>query len=500
MQQNLVVSLLDRNPAPRASSVVGFMEDHGRPSPAAAPLQDSSTTTTTTTLLLSDDHVEGAAAAAARPVTSSPPLPSSSAAGATTTTAAAAADEDHHHHHLEVSNDGGGGGDDRDRAALSSSLSSFFRRLLYLLTSPLTDDQGRQPLAIFMGLLSMALGGMMLGLILPKSSSLPTQVPWLSLPFISYRTISSCIGYTYFLSWSTSFYPQLVANFRRKTTAGLSADFCVLNVLGFSWYVLMRETCLKACISYSLSLSFRYVSVPSKSYTAYNVALYTSPMIRRLYHERNHHQQQQQHDDEEQNYNNDDGSSIPVQSNDVAFAVHALLVSSMTLFQIGYYDGFRSQRPSKVIAAIIAIMLTIIMLLPVYIVIRGGGNKEEANYHFDEKDDDGGSNYYYFFSFHKNVPPHVNWLDYLYVLSSIKVWITLIKYMPQVVLNCQRQSTTGWSIWQILLDMTGGVLSDLQLVLDCAALQDWTGVRIYINIVLSSVKCLMVIFRIVPCY
>jgi PQ loop repeat len=123
---------------------------------------------------------------------------------------------------------GGGDGDGSSR--------SSFRRLLYLLTSPLTDDQGRQPLAIVMGLLSMALGGIILGMLLPKSDSLPSQVPWLP-AFISYRTVSSCIGYTYFLSWSTSFYPQLVANFRRKTTAGLSADFCVLNVLGFSWYV-----------------------------------------------------------------------------------------------------------------------------------------------------------------------------------------------------------------------------------------------------------------------
>jgi cystinosin len=178
-------------------------------------------------------------------------------------------------------------------------------------------------------------------------------------------------------------------------------------------------------------------------------------MIRRLYHERHH-----------QHYGEKDISkSIPVQSNDVAFAAHALLVSSITLFQIGYYDGFRSQRPSMVIGAIIAVMLTIIISLPIYIAIRGGGSQEVVNHDDVESES-------------SRLHSHVNWLDYLYVLSSIKVCITLIKYVPQVVLNCKRQSTTGWSIWQILLDMTGGVLSDLQLVLDCAALQDWTGVRI----------------------
>jgi cystinosin len=219
------------------------------------------------------------------------------------------------------------------------------------------------------------------------------------------------------------------------------------------------------------------------SYTAYNVALFSSPMIRRLYHERHHHHHEQhlydyQYDEQQQVQDDkNDDDAIPVQSNDVAFAVHALLVSSLTLLQIGYYDGFRSQRPSKVISAIILVMLTIIISLPIYIFIRGGGNREiilssssSGNNNNDLTD--------------KYCPfPHLNWLDYLYVLSTIKVTITLIKYLPQVVLNCRRQSTNGWSIWQILLDMTGGVLSDLQLVLDCAALQDWTGVSIIVFLV-----------------
>lgn len=34
----------------------------------------------------------------------------------------------------------------------------------------------------------------------------------------------------------------------------------------------------------------------------------------------------------------------------------------------------------------------------------------------------------------------------------------------------------GWSIWNILLDFTGGVLSVLQLVFDCADLKDFSGI------------------------
>src|SRR5436305_3231396 len=48
--------------------------------------------------------------------------------------------------------------------------------------------------------------------------------------------------------------------------------------------------------------------------------------------------------------------------------------------------------------------------------------------------------------------------------------------MPQVWVNYKRQSTKGWSIWQILLDVTGGVLSILQLVIDSSLQADWSGI------------------------
>lgn len=59
-----------------------------------------------------------------------------------------------------------------------------------------------------------------------------------------------------------------------------------------------------------------------------------------------------------------------------------------------------------------------------------------------------------------------HWLDFLYTLSYIKLAITLIKYVPQAVLNFRRKSTVGWSIENILLDFTGGTLSMLQMLLN----------------------------------
>lgn len=49
--------------------------------------------------------------------------------------------------------------------------------------------------------------------------------------------LSWVFGWTYFLAWSISFYPQVFLNHKRKSTNGLSPDFCALNVLGFFAYM-----------------------------------------------------------------------------------------------------------------------------------------------------------------------------------------------------------------------------------------------------------------------
>ncbi len=55
--------------------------------------------------------------------------------------------------------------------------------------------------------------------------------------------------------------------------------------------------------------------------------------------------------------------------------------------------------------------------------------------------------------------------------------VTTVKYMPQVVVNYRRQSTLGWSIEQIILDVVGGILSIAQLLIDCSLQNDWSGVK-----------------------
>lgn len=63
----------------------------------------------------------------------------------------------------------------------------------------------------------------------------------------------------------------------------------------------------------------------------------------------------------------------------------------------------------------------------------------------------------------------------IYSLTYVKLLLTVFKYVPQVIANFRRKSTIGWSITQQLLDLTGGILSLLQLIIDSALQADWSG-------------------------
>ncbi|KAH9838203.1 cystinosin [Teratosphaeria destructans] len=67
------------------------------------------------------------------------------------------------------------------------------------------------------------------------------------------------------------------------------------------------------------------------------------------------------------------------------------------------------------------------------------------------------------------------WIDVVYSLSYVKLLLTFFKYLPQAVANHRRKSTVGWAIGAILLDFWGGILSLLQLVIDAALQDDWSG-------------------------
>ncbi|KAL3640072.1 hypothetical protein CASFOL_015040 [Castilleja foliolosa] len=115
------------------------------------------------------------------------------------------------------------------------------------------------------------------------------------------------LGWAAFASWSISFYPQVILNFRRKSVVGLNFDFVVMNLTKHS------------------------------SYLIYNASLFFSSAVRRQYHEK---------------FGFDE--MIPVAANDVAFSTHAVLLTAFVLFQIAIYDR-GNQKISRISIGIVSV-------------------------------------------------------------------------------------------------------------------------------------------------
>ncbi|EAL23549.1 hypothetical protein CNBA1960 [Cryptococcus deneoformans B-3501A] len=214
-------------------------------------------------------------------------------------------------------------------------------------------------------------------------------------------------GVTYFIAWSYSFYIQLVHNFKRKTTHGLSPDFVWVNPLGF------------------LAL------------TLWNWGAYFSPVARKQYQDRHH------------------GHLPQVSTSDLAFSLHALIISTITLAQVFCDEasplisdsvhnsaaGDDSESSNLVIfhspirpSPVAQLFLGGIVISPfVYAIFVWTGKAQ--------------------------------FLDWLYYVGNIKVVISAVKYIPQVVLNHRMRAVNGFAIGVIICDIIGSVLSFSQLVI-----------------------------------
>ena len=56
-------------------------------------------------------------------------------------------------------------------------------------------------------------------------------------------------------------------------------------------------------------------------------------------------------------------------------------------------------------------------------------------------------------------------LSFLILLSSIKVGISIMQYLPQAILNYKRESTCGWNIWNNFLGMSSFVYIQSHLII-----------------------------------
>lgn len=210
--------------------------------------------------------------------------------------------------------------------------------------------------------------------------------------------ISRLFGWIYFFAWSISFYPQPLLNWRRRSTVGVLIDFPLANVLGFLFYTI--STCM----------------------------MFFSPTVREEYARRN-----------------PKAPEPTVRSNDVAFAVHALVICLVTFSQFsekvwGLKQG--SRKPTKGLLGLSLGCIAAVLWATWMALAQKGWA----------------------------------WLDVIYAFGYAKLAITIAKYVPQAIANQRRRSTVGWSIGQVLLDFFGGILSIAQLLIDSHLQGDWSGV------------------------
>ncbi|CAI0457185.1 unnamed protein product [Linum tenue] len=230
---------------------------------------------------------------------------------------------------------------------------------------------------------------------------------WNSFPLeITYQTL----GWLAFVSWSISFYPQVILNFRRKSVVGLSLDFLLLNLTKHS------------------------------SYLIYNTVLYFSPAAQQQYFEKYGHEQM-----------------IPVAANDVAFSIHAVVLTAITLFQVFIYE-----RGTQTISKISIGIVSVVWLFAAVCVFVA-------------------------------LPSH-SWLWLISIFNFIQVSMTVIKYIPQAVMNFMRKSTEGFSIGNILLDFTGGVANYGQMATQSIDQNSW--VNFYGNIGKTLLSLVSIFFDI----
>ncbi|KAM9461763.1 cystinosin [Clarias gariepinus] len=127
----------------------------------------------------------------------------------------------------------------------------------------------------------------------------------------------------------------------------------------------------------------------------------------------------------------------PVDANDVFFSLHAVVLTLIYICQCAMYER-GGQKVSKVAIFLLVVAWT-----------------------------------FAFVTLFVAVAQKISWLTYLYYFSYIKLGVTLIKYIPQAYMNYQRQSTQGWSIGNVLLDLTGGSFSLLQMFLESYNNNQW---------------------------
>lgn len=97
--------------------------------------------------------------------------------------------------------------------------------------------------------------------------------------------ISTSVGWTYFLAWSVSFYPQVWLNWKRKSVVGLSFDYeasgerVVLVTILSRWYITVRVW-LQSLTLPVLSLAYSACTPTDRCITCWDLLVILHSMVR----------------------------------------------------------------------------------------------------------------------------------------------------------------------------------------------------------------------------
>ena len=154
-----------------------------------------------------------------------------------------------------------------------------------------------------------------------------------------------------------------------------------------------------------------YNTIGHTFYTLYNLGMYFWPAVQNEYKRRH------------------PMSMSPVEFNDLFFPAHCAMCCYIMVIQACFYERGKQQ-----VSAVCKTISSCILLVALWKV-------------------------------NSAICSSLPWLDVIYYLSTVKLIITLLKYLPQALLNYRRKSTHGWAINASLLDLMGGIFSLAQMFL-----------------------------------
>ncbi|KAF5298133.1 hypothetical protein FQA39_LY02557 [Lamprigera yunnana] len=174
-----------------------------------------------------------------------------------------------------------------------------------------------------------------------------------------------------------------------------------------------------------VGLSFDYLSLNIVGYVSFGIfinSVYFSSAIQKEYFEKNPR------------------GLLPVKTNDVIYNLHGLFAVLVTILQCFVYE--KGNQGISILARII------LSLFGLYFVVL----------------------------FILRSVDVLQWLDFLYYSSYLKLVITVLKYIPQAYMNYKRKSTKGWSIGVVILNLVGGICSIGQMMFDSFNYDDWMSI------------------------